>query len=156
MKELNNQKYIVKYYDSYQQKDPLNWKLIIKGPEKSPYKNIDIHFKINFRHLKFNDLASSTYIKTKIYHLNFNNYLDSIPFKYDYNSNLSFYQNLKNYFDFLYDLFVRPKTDIWVDQKKLDIFNNYPDKYEYFASNNYSYTYPNKSKCFSSNYYNYY
>ena len=136
--EEKNPKYIINYYLE-EQKDPLIWKLIIKGPKESFYKDIDIHFKIDFHNLEFENLTISTYNETKIYHLNFYNDLEEIPFEYKYNSNFSFYQNINNYFDFLYELLINPKTDICEDKEKLKIYNQYPDKYKKLASKKYEY-----------------
>ena len=136
--EEKNPKYIINYY-LQDQKDPLIWKLIIKGPKESFYKDRDIHFKIDFNSLEFENLTKSTYNETKIYHLNFYNDLEEIPFEYKYNSNFSFYQNINNYFDFLYELLINPKTDICEDKEKLKIYNQYPDKYKKLASKKYEY-----------------
>ena len=136
--EESNEKYNIKYYPNKEkEKDPLIWKLIIKGPPNSFYEDLDIIFKIDFKSLEFEYLSKLTYIKTKILHLNFYTFLEKIPFKYKYDSNLSFYQNLKKYFDFLYELFIHPNTDDntdnWIDEEKLIIYNEYPDEYKKFA-----------------------
>ena len=114
-------------------------KLAIKGPKKSPYKNLDVHFKIDFQSLDFSNLAKSTYKETKIYHLNFYNDLEEIPFEKIYNSNYTFYRNIKNYFDFLYELFKSPNEDIWKDEEKFIMYKKYPDKYNMLASKKYNY-----------------
>ena len=124
-----NKKYQVNYHPGYMNK-PLIFKLTIKGPEKTIYQNSNIEFQINLQNLKFNDCTFWTTIETKIYHLNFYDYLNIIPFNYKYASNESFYYNMKNYFLFLCDLFVKPNLNIWIDVNKAHIYKNNIEGYE--------------------------
>jgi len=138
-KNINNNSYIVDYYylkedDNF---DPFIWKLIIKGPKKSPYENGNFIFKLDFHKDYKQYLSDITTLETSIYHLNFEN--NCLLFKYKYNNEENLLQNLYKYFNFIYNLFQKPDKTILVKYIKDKIleFNDhdsYENKVIYFTS----------------------
>ena len=106
------------------------WKLTIIGPKNTIYENENIDFKFNAKLFKFKDFTHSTCIERKIYHLNFYKSLNDLPFNFKYNTELSFYDNIKNFFNFIYELFSEPNVNIWVDINKINLYQNKREIYD--------------------------
>ena len=106
------------------------WRITIIGPENTIYENENIDFKFNAKLFKFKDFTQSTYIERKIYHLNFYKNENILPFNFKYNTELSFYENITKFFNFIYELFDEPKVNIWVDNKKIDLYQNKREVYD--------------------------
>ena len=125
----SSKKYIVDYHPSFMKNENV-WKLTIIGPKNTIYENENIDFKFNAKLFKFKDFTHSTCIERKIYHLNFYKSLNDLPFNFKYNTELSFYDNIKNFFNFIYELFSEPNVNIWVDINKINLYQNKREIYD--------------------------
>ena len=125
--EESESKYYVNYY-SVQEKDPLIWRFIIKGPMGTGYENYRMHFKVSFKRFKNKKLIDFTYVLTSFYNLKFFDILQILPFSLKYDSNLSFHNNIIKYFNYLYGLFPEQNFEIWNDIEK--ILNNNREEYK--------------------------
>ena len=124
----SNEKYDVNYYypeTSY----PYVWKLTIFGPDNSPYEGKYFNFKLDFNK-KFNKITDNITIENKIYHLNFGEN-GLLLFDIEYNDNKSFYENLFELFDLLYNLFKEPKCELSskYSKQKIYLYKNRREEY---------------------------
>ena len=126
---ISNKKYTVSYYyDS--NKNPYVWKLIIKGPPQSIYRHKQIIFQIDFNKV-FNKITDNITIENKIFHINFGEN-GLLLFDVKYKDNKSFYENLLELFDLIYNLFVEPNCEISEKYSKKRIKLYRENKKEYF------------------------
>ena len=123
-----NWKYKVIYY--YESHYPYIWRLTIKCPRNSIYKNKQIDFKLDFNR-GFNKITDNITIEHKIYHLNFGEN-GLLLFSIKYQEDKSFYKNLSELFDLIYDLFVEPNLKISAIFSKTKINLYKSDRGEYF------------------------
>ena len=105
-----NDKYTIDYVSS-SIKNPFNWKLIITGPTESLYKGGKYIFNLDFSK-GFNKLTDHITIQNEFYHLNFGNINSHCLFDFDYNDDIPFYDNLKELFKYIYNLFKNPNCEI--------------------------------------------
>ena len=107
----NCNKYTIDYYDK-NNKDSQILKLIINGPKNTAYENGKFVFKLDFNQNYEEYLTDITTLETPIYHLNFEK--QALLFKYKYDKSNNLLQNLHEYFNFLYNLFLKPDKSLVV------------------------------------------
>ena len=98
------------------------WKLTILGPKNTLYYGGEFDFKIDFSK-PFRNITDIITIETGIYHLNFSEN-GMLLFDKKIDGNKSFYENLTDLFDFLYNLFVKPNCEISknLSRTKIDLY----------------------------------
>ena len=122
-----SRKYKVNYY--YESHDPNIWRLTIRCPRDSIYKNKQINFKLDFNK-GFNKITDNIKIEYKIYHINFaENGL--LLFDREYQENKNLYQNLLELFDLIYGLFIEPNLEISekFSKTKINLYKRDKNKY---------------------------
>ena len=106
--ERKNDKYIVDY-NSSENKNPLIWKLSLNADKKIRYKNKEKNFIIDFSQLKFKDLTSITTTESK---------RKLQLYKYEYVHKHSFYNNMKHYFNYIINKYLKKRFYYNHDNKK--------------------------------------
>ena len=124
---FNSSHYSIDYY--YKNDiDSQVMKLIIKGPNNTPYENGTFIFKLDFN-LNYEEyLTDITTLETPIYHLNFEN--KTLLFKYKYDREKNLFENLHAYFNFLYNLLEKPNKNLLVKYILIK-FNEKDDEKKY-------------------------
>jgi ubiquitin C-terminal hydrolase len=92
--EEKNDKYNIDY-ESQKDKNPLIWKVSFNKQQKGSKRIKKINCILDFRHLRIKNLSDLTNIE--------GNYQ---KFDFIYNKNISFFANLKKYFEFLYNYLI--------------------------------------------------
>ena len=130
---INNpsKKYRIFYYNNLE-KNPQVWKLILIGPDNSPYKYGFFNFKLNFSEGVIPDLAKITKIESIIYHPNIGNKSKNLLFSYEIPEQ-NLYEKLKKYFEFLHGLLEKPDISLSenYDENKI-IINEFKNNYKRF------------------------
>ena len=114
----NNGKYTINYFNQ-NTKDVFSWMLTINGPKGTLYEGGYFKFKLDFKR-GFNNLTDIITIQNQFYHLNFGDKNSNIYFVIKYNEDLALFNNLKNLFEFIYNLFIEPKCGLSNNYKKLN------------------------------------
>ncbi len=129
-KRNSNKYYEVDYYYT-KNNYPYVWKLKIKGQINTPYYGKILNFKLDFSK-PFNKLTDSDNIKleNKIYHINFGEN-GLLLFNIEYKENKSFYDNLKELFNLLCNLFIEPNCDLSMkySRAKINLYKNNREEY---------------------------
>ena len=105
--------YSIDYYD-LDNPNPFEWKILLEGPNDTPYENGYFVAKIIFPK-DYPNSAPTIYFKTKIYHLNVNPDSGKVCFgNYDHNS-------IEDRIEFLYTFFVNqnPESPYGTDRAKM-------------------------------------
>ena len=105
----SNNYYEVNYYypkNNY----PYTWKLKIIGQKNTPYYGKILNFKLDFNK-SFKYITDNITLEDKIYHLNFGE-KGLLLFDIEYKDNKSFYDNLKELFNLLCNLFIEPDCEL--------------------------------------------
>ena len=100
----NQQKFIIDYYDS--NKNPCVWKLIIKSPVDSCYMGKNFEFKLDFSFGYQKMIENIKIEKNNSYSLNFIDNKGYLSITFKYIKNVTYYQNLYQLFNYIYNLFV--------------------------------------------------
>jgi ubiquitin-protein ligase len=118
----NNGKYTINYFNQNTQ-NVLCWMLTINGPKGTLYEGGYFNFKLDFER-EFNNLTEIITIQNQFYHLNFGDKNTNIYFDIEYKKNLTLFNNLEYLFDFLYNLFIKPKCELSNNYKKINEYIN--------------------------------
>ena len=127
-KRNSNTFYEVDYYypkNNY----PYAWKLKIKGQKNTPYYGKILNFKLDFNK-PFKYITDNIKIEDKIFHLNFSEN-GLLLFDIKYKENKSFYDNLKDFFNLLCNLFIEPNCELSIkySEKKINLYKNNREEY---------------------------
>ena len=130
---FNTNYYKVDYYYSYYPQNSYQniWKLTIIGPKNSPYEGRKFNFKLDFSKV-FNYITDNITLEDNIYHLNFDGEKGKLLFDIKYEENKSFYENILELIQFIYNLFNKPNYEIssqYIDEQKLNLYINNRKKY---------------------------
>ena len=127
-KRNSNTFYEVDYYypkNNY----PYAWKLKIKGQKNTPYYGKILNFKLDFNK-SFKYITDNIKLEDHIYHLNF---LENgiLLFDIEYKENKSFYDNLKELFNLLCNLFIEPNCELSIkySREKINLYKNNREEY---------------------------
>ena len=122
-----------KYYevDYYYPKNnyPYTWKLKIKGQKNTLYYGKILNFKLYFNK-SFKYITDIIKLEDHIYHLNFGE--NGMPlFDIKYKENKSFYDNLKELFNLLCNLFIEPDCELSIkySKAKINLYKNNREEY---------------------------
>ena len=133
--ENKNTRYIIDYYYPDNSNPCYNWKLTIIGQNNTPYFGGKFDFHINLSK-PFKNLTDNITIEKYIYHLNFGED-GKLLFDIEYNENKSFYENLKELFELLFNLFIEPNCELstYYSKAKIKLYNNDREKYNKIVRN---------------------